>query len=799
MIRSRSYLAELAALSFAGLLLEIGATRLLSFKLFHPFAFLALGVALLGVAAGAAVVALAGAWPRRSLDRLLAAICLAGSLAVGAGHVVVARLRLDTSQLGSGVAEPAKLAVLGLALASGFAALGLASALLFARRPAPLHRLYAAELAGAALGALAAAALVGRLGAPASLQLAGAVLALAGLAATRGGPARGLRAALAAAALALAAPLALPDLLPDTVPDRFAKHVGTREPSEFTRWGPVFRVDVARVPDADDRFRAVFQDGLWSATLVRFDGEAGSREHFERDPRSLPFAALGAPPAQVAVLGAAGGHEVLAALRFGARRVSAVELDAVTLSLLASEYADYTGNLHRNPRVELVHAEARAWLARAPQGRFDLVWLVAPETYAATNAGSLGAQVLPESPLFTVEAIETGLARLSERGVLAAHFGEWSYEDRPLRTARYLATAREAFRRLGVERFADHALVATTPGFFQLATVLLKRTPFGPEEVARFLEQTRRVPGSRVRHAGGLAFDDGAANEVLALADAPLARFLAAHPHALDPATDDRPYFWHFVRFRDAFAALAQPYAPRDVEDGIAERLLLGLLAAALAGSLAVLLVPAALARRAGRAIPRAGRTAAGFAALGIGLLCYEVPLVQKLALLLGHPAYALPATLAALLGAAGLGALASGRATARPGRGLGVRLAALAALTLFYASGLDRLVAALLPAPFLLRAAFAVACLAPLGAVLGGFLPLGLAALAAAAPGSREAPAFALAASGVAAVVGCALATIVAMGAGFDAVLACGLAAYAVAAAALRGLAPARAAAASP
>jgi hypothetical protein len=163
---------------------------------------------------------------------------------------------------------------------------------------------------------------------------------------------------------------------------------------------------------------------------------------------------------------------------------------------------------------------------------------------------------------------------------------------------------------------------------------------------------------------------------------------------------------------------------------------------------------------------------------------------VQQLGLRLGHPGGALPMTRAALLGFAGLGALASARGAARPARGLAALLAALAVLTLGYRSGLDPLVEALLPAPFAVRAAFAVACVAPLGVVLGGFFPLGLAALGAGADSSPSALAWALAANGAAAVVGAALATILAMGAGFDAVLLAGLGAYAVAVAALRGLA---------
>ncbi len=790
MSRRRSFLPEICALSCSALLLEVSYTRVVSFKFFYFYTYLVLGLAMLGIGSGALFTALASAWPRRALESLVARACLAGSVAVGAGYAVVARVPFDTAGLWSGVTEPLKLGAICLALYAGFFAIGLAIAAILARRPSPIHRLYFADLLGAGLGAAAVVPLLASIGPPACIFLAGAALAVTGLGASRGSDARGLRRLLAVAAALLALPVAAPRLLPDPLPDRLAKHLEPHNVIDFSRWSPVFRIDVSRLPDADDRFRAVLHDGLWGSSLFRFDGDLASLSRFDADPRSFPFAVLGEPPREVALIGSAGGHEILASLYFGSQRVVAVELNPVTVSLLTEVYPEYTGHLHRNPRVELVNAEGRAYLASARAGRFDLIYFMAPDSYSAMNAASAGAYVLSESYLYTVEAIEASLARLSERGILCAQFGEWFYEEKPLRSARYVGTAREAFRRLGSRNFGAHALVVTTPGFLQLTTVLLKRSPFTPEEVLRFLEQARRVPGSVVRHAGGRAFDDGALNDVIGLADAPLRRFYAEYPWLIEPVRDDAPFFWHFARFRGVIAGFFRPFAVGDVEDALGERLLLVLLGVAVLFSALFLLLPFARAGSAWREIPHKGRAALYFGAIGLGFLCYEIPLIQRLTLLLGYPTHSLTVTLASLLVAAGLGSLAGGRNGAGPPRGHVLAFAALAGLTLFYRLGLAPLVERLLAAPFALRVAAAVACVAPLGLLLGRFLPLGLAAFSAATPREREAVAWGFAVNGFASVVASVLATLLAMSFGFDAVMGLGLAAYAVATAALRGLA---------
>ena len=77
--------------------------------------------------------------------------------------------------------------------------------------------------------------------------------------------------------------------------------------------------------------------------------------------------------------------------------------------------------------------DGRSYLARRNE-KYDLIWFVAPDSYAAKNAASSGAFVLSESYLYTTEMIKESLEHLTDRGIMVVQFGELDYEAR--RTAR---------------------------------------------------------------------------------------------------------------------------------------------------------------------------------------------------------------------------------------------------------------------------------------------------------------------------------------------------------------------------
>jgi hypothetical protein len=782
---ARSLGFEIFVISFAGLLLEISYTRLVSFKLFYYYTYLVIGFALLGIGSGGVLVSIAPRLRRVALERVLGAAALGAAAVVALGYAIVAWQPTDTGRLWEDpLREGTKLFVVCLALFATFLPIGILISALLARSPSRIARLYALDLLGAGAACAAAVGLLRLLSPPGCIALAGLLLAaLAARLSWRGAPA--LLAASLAASLVFAAGVARPALVPEPVADA-SKGIRPDTPRLFSAWDPVFRVDVV---EGFAGVHLVYHDGLRGSGMHRFDGDLATLARFERDPRSLAFRVAERPAARVLIVGSAGGHEILASLFFQAEQVTAVELNATTVSLLTDHFADHTGRIAFDPRVRLVNAEARSFLARDDQ-RYDLIFFVAPDSYSAQNAATAGAFVLSESYLYTTEMIEESLGRLSEGGVLVIHFGEFDYERKPNRTARYVATARHALERMGAHDGDRHFLVATSREFIPLSTILVKRDPFTQREVERFLENVGRVPGMVARHAPGRAFDDGAVNRILALPAEALPAWYASHPYDVSPIHDDAPFFWHFARFGRVLREFFEPLHGVDPEDAIGERLLLALSAIVTSFAACFLLLPFVAIRETWAALPHRARSFGLFAALGTGFMFYEIALMQKLVLFLGYPTHSISITLMALLVSTGIGSFATTRYRGSSGQVVGALLAAVAALTLFYQYGMGPLTEALLGAPLGVRAGVAFLALVPLGFVLGAFMPLGLASLAASTPHREVYVAWGWAVNGFFSVIGSVLTTVLSMSYGFRIVLFLGLLAYVAAAALLHGLA---------
>lgn len=786
-----SFLLEIAAISLAAILLEIAYTRVFSFKVYYYFTYVILGVALLGLGSGGVLVAISQRLRASDPARLIPALCLAAGASVGLGYAVIAPLALNVSQITVLPVELLKLVGAMALLGLPFLCTGIAVSTMLGARPAEVSRLYGADLLGAGLGCTACIPLLQVLTPPGTILLSAALFAVSGLRLAVGRPALVL-ACVGVGVVSLAGAL-LHDRLPDPTTDVAKQLEEYRDGGLIlhSAWDPVFRVDVSKHPLRPDLY-VLHHDGLPGSGIHRFRGDPAKHLGFLRDPRVLPFAALG-KGARVLIVGAAGGHEILASLFFEAREITALELNPVTVDLLTGRYADFAGRLHEDPRVTLINAEARSYL-KGHGGRYDLIWFVAPDSYAAMNASTSAAFVLSESYLYTVEMLREALAHLAPGGVVCAQFGERDYESRPKRTLRYLSTARAAFREQDLGPLSDHALVATAAGLppFAEATVLLRNQPFEPQQIEHFAQWAGNLDGGRVRHlaapttggSGTIAptSDGDAVARLLAAPDASLDAFYAALPFNGRPVVDDSPFFWHFVRFRDAARApFEMGGAENDWEEAIGEQLMLVLLATISVFAAVLLLLPFVAIRDVWRQVPYKAAAGVYFAALGLGFMFIEVCLIQMFTLFLGYPTYSLSVTLFAILVFSGLGSLASARYTGRRNRTLLQLGGVLALLVVFYRSGLPFLIEELVWLPLGVRIATAAALIAPLGLCLGAFMPLGLARVAALGAYGREYVAWAWAVNGFFSVMASILSTILAMAFGFQLVLLVALAVYAV------------------
>jgi hypothetical protein len=770
--------------SLAGLLLEVGYTRITSYKLWYYYTYLVIGLALLGIGSGGIFLVLSERLKRASTDAIVAVCSVGGAVMIAIGYVVVARLPIDTLRIWDYGAKGSykNIALLGIicfTLFVSFVPIGMIVATVLGRARDRIDRLYFADLVGAGLGCFVAVWLISHLGPPTVIMIAALVLAVTGVLTLRRSPS--LRfVGPSGVALALALIVAFSGVLPDVKPEHTKLDAGPV--ASATGWGPVFRVDAVQ---ASDKGYLLVHDGTFGAALNPYNCDPKSLTDYDSDSRSLPYRTLGRKANDVVIIGSAGGNEVLTSLHYGAKEIHGVELNPVTLGFLKHQFADFTCHLYDQKGVHFHNADGRAYLARS-KADYDLIWYVAPDSYAANNAASSGAFVLSESYLYTSRMIQDSLKRLTDDGIMVVQFGELDYANRPNRTARYVVTARDALHKLGVRDPQQHLMIATfiSGSSGDLSTIMVKRTPFTEAEVQRFKNALPKTPGTWLVYAPGTPLGTGIVPRLAVASDAALPKLVASYPRDITAVTDDAPFFWHFSPFSKVLGDFFTPMRDRDPEDAVGERVLLLLLGIAALYAAAFLIVPFFAVREKWKALPAKGVSGVYFAALGLGFMFFEITMIQRLTRFLGYPTYSLTVTLASILVATGVGALASKRLAARfaPRSPMPLVLGVLAALTLFYQFGFDPVNDALLSSTLFVRVVVAWAVLFPLGFCLGMFMPLGLTYVGMLSEHGDEYVAWGWAVNGFFSVIGSVLTTILSMTYGFRVVQFAALGVYAIA-----------------
>jgi hypothetical protein len=270
-------------------------------------------------------------------------------------------------------------------------------------------------------------------------------------------------------------------------------------------------------------------------------------------------------------------------------------------------------------------------------------------------------------------------------------------------------------------------------------------------------------------------------NELLVSTDR--RQFYAAYPFDVTPPTDDRPFFGHYFKWEQAGQVWAQLGKTWQPFGGAGYFVLVVLLAFAAVSAGVLIVLPLAIGRvwrvegrvqhdghSTLRSLPSTLYVLIYFALLGFGFLFVEIPLIQRLILLVGKPVYAMAAVLFGLLLFSGLGSMLSRRA---PWRAV---LGALALLALAYPALSSLLFPLALGLPLAARLIMGVLSLAPLGVLMGMPFPKGIAWLERTSPDLIP---WAWGVNGAVSVVASVLAALVALSAGFTVVLAAGAVCY--------------------
>jgi len=749
-IEGTSRAAGLAFLVAAVILsTQVLVHRLVSAKLLNDYAFLVISLTMLGFAVSGMILT-------RWLDAFLAN--LEDALAVCASLFVLTLLLASYLFCSSTTGAPfagsrpefvaglLRWLPLALLFAVPFTFAGLALSALLAAPAFSTRRVYFFDLLGSAVGALAAVPLIKYLGVELSL-LIGCVVMLGGTVALAPPRRKAPRALALASAAALAAAFAIPEAVFHIYFPDGSMLAATRDPAsgyvlEHVAWDPVARIEVSRIPPPHpqgfpypsllgdnpafhQRFRRMLSQNNYAFTYaVDYDGTRAGLAGIEETIYAAAYEATSIQKPRVLTIGVGGGFDILTALYFEAREVTGVEVNRATVQILTETYRDYFRKWVEDPRVHIVEGEGRNFLARKPES-YDIIQLSGVDSYSGTAAA---AHVFSESYLYTAEAFDLYLSRLSQEGIINMMRLE---HDPPREMLRAMITAVSALRRAGVSRPADHiAMIAARNRAF--VALLVKKAPFTPEEIGRLGAWGNRSPYFAASVLPGRI---GPPTDIyqlfLALGTPEKERaFVSQYPFDVSPATDTRPFFFNFAFWWHLFPSSPTIWAAIPVMQYSV--LLLGLVIGVV--TLVCVFVPLRLLARKGLRVSGRARLATYFAGTGVAYLALEIALLQEFGLFLGHPNYSLSVVLASLLFTTGLGSLFSSRLVAWLGA---VRFAsyALAAVVLtLYGLALPRL-PGLLALPFAARAGVVFALILPMGLLLGVFVPSALERLKVEAP----------------------------------------------------------------
>ncbi len=805
-------LLAISVLAGAVIAYEILLMRLFSIIQWHHFAYMIISLALLGYGASGTFIALFREWLLHRFQAVFATGAVLFGMTAVASFALAQRLPFNPLEVVWDARQQLYLLGLYLLLAVPFFCAATCVGLTLSRFGGRISTIYRYDLLGAGAGALGIVLALFALSPAASLRLlGGAGFLAAGLASV------GLTSGRWPAVGLIAAGLASPFLWPEgALEPRLSPYKGLSQALQVPeaevieeRSSPLGALAVVRSPTIPLRHApglslnasakippqlGVFTDGDSMTAIVRYDGARDSLAYLDFQSAALPYHLLTRP--RVLILGAGGGADILLARYHGARAIDAVELNPQMVDLVRRTYADFAGRIYDLPEVRVHVAEARGFMARSPE-RYDLIHVALLDSFAASAAG---LYALAESTLYTTDALETYLARLDAGGMLA--ITRW-LKLPPRDSLKLFATAVAALERLGVEAPGERLALVRS---WDTATLLVKNGAFEPAEIEA-IKAFSAARGFDLAYYPGIAAAEANRYNVLdrpylhegakALLGPGRQAYLRNYKFHIAPATDDAPYFFRFFKWRalPELLALRAAGGAQLVEWGYV--ILVATLVQAALVSLVLILAPLGVLRRARPAVARErpfGRVVVYFLALGLAFLFIEIAFMQRFALFLSHPLYAIAVVLCAFLLFAGLGSgysarLAARRRVAGEGRkalsAIALAVAGIVAVACLYLLLLPALFDWLIPLPQAAKVLISILLIAPLAFCMGMPFPLGLTQVSERAP---ELVPWAWGINGCASVLSAVLATLLAIHFGFTVVVALALALYALAVAAFPG-----------
>jgi len=710
--------------TLATLMYEILLTRIFSVTMWYHFAFMAISIAMFGMTVGALLVYLFPKFFSEARVRFhLALSSLSFALTILLSFL--AHLRFTPGAAGA-AQNFSSLALTYTIVSIPFMFSGIAVCLALTKFPGQVGKLYAADLAGAAAGCILLVLTLNLTDGLTAVVLTAFLACLGAALFSLGLKGRTLVLLSAIGCLLLLILAAVNTVLAGRGDSLFRLTwvKGSREPRALLeKWNSYSRIRIFRdpkglgkpfgwglSPTAVSPIPPVEQlgltiDGSAFTVLTNHGGDLKRVAYLKHDVTNIAHHIRS--EADVLVIGAGGGRDVLSALVFDQRSVVGVEINKDILKAVNGPFGAFTGHLDRNPKVRLVNDEARSYIARSNTS-YDIIQSSLIDTWAATAAGAF---VLSENALYTLEGWDIFLEHLKPRGLLS--FSRWYRGDGDISIYRLASLATQSLRQAGVANPRDHMALVRN---LSVGTLLVSRDPLSEKDLETLAEVCRSMRFELV-----LTPKEGRDPTLVTITSgSDLDKFIAQYPLNISAPTDNNPFFFLTMRLKNAFRHMG-PSRQNAVP-------VLGFLFIIVTGLtvLAILLPLALTARRPG--LKSSGSLLLFFAAIGFGFMLVEVSQMQRLIVFLGQPTYSLSVVLFVLLLTCSLGSFTTSRIREEALRRSGMaRLSALIALLTAFGLTTPWAIRAFEGAVTPVRILVAVVLLAPLGLFLGMAFPLGM------------------------------------------------------------------------
>jgi hypothetical protein len=463
---------------------------------------------------------------------------------------------------------------------------------------------------------------------------------------------------------------------------------------------------------------ALFNNGNWFGAIPK--GPAGENyTYLDYTFYALPFVV--SSPSSVLILEAGTGNLASYSLLKGSHPVTMVEANAGALGLMKNELAGFNDSLLFQTELRLKQINPRSYLL-SDTLQYDLIYF--PE--AGTFGGTSGMAAAEENYLFTTDAFIDAWHRLNDDGYIMVT----AWMDYPSRVPlRLLSIITGTLKAAGVHHYEKHLVIIRSWGNVGF---LIKKSGFEKHETDKLMEFCHSAYFDPMLMGGFLLQwkeqynylqDENLSNHIHSILKKDSEDFFSAFDFNISPPTDDRPFFYRFIK-PARINNLLSTYSIQELtymEPGYFIIFMVFFVIITLA--LVLIFLPMLFYRLKGRAISFA---LLYFGGLGIGFMFVEIVLIQLFILYLGEPIYSAAAVLSGILLFSGAGSYFSGRLKAER-KSLIFSLANIILLIVIYAFVLRYILINTVHMGMFMKIIISMCLIAPPSFFMGMAFPLGI------------------------------------------------------------------------